>query len=136
NIDYETAPSHAYSITVQASDGAGGTSTQSFSIGVTNANPSTPVDTNGAADTVTEGVASNQATGLTVQATDPGGTTVIYSLTHNAGGRFQIDSNTGVVTTGPNANLIDFESSGGSYNITAQASDGAGGTSSHTFAIA
>jgi hypothetical protein len=33
-INFETAPGHAYSITVQASDGAGGTSAQTFSIAV------------------------------------------------------------------------------------------------------
>jgi VCBS repeat-containing protein len=136
-IDFETTP--AYTITVRASDGTANSLTQDFTIAVTNANPSTPADANGAADTVTEGVASNQATGLTVQATDPGGTTIFYSLTDDAGGRFQISSSSGVVTTGPNASLIDFELSGGSYNITVQASDlapGTPGTSSQTFAIA
>ena len=92
------------------------------------------MDNDGATNTITEGVLSGQTTGLTVQASDPGGTTVTYSLTDNAGGRFQIE-NTGVVTTGPNASLIDFESSGGSYSITAQGSDGAGGLSSQTFLI-
>jgi VCBS repeat-containing protein len=135
-IDFETQPVGGYSITVQASDGQGGISTQSFAVAVTNANPSPPADINGAADSVTEGVGSGQATGVTFQATDPGGTTVTYALTDNAGGRFQIDTNSGVVTTGPNAALIDFETSGGSYNITVQASDGNGGLTSQTLAIA
>jgi|GEM_PF-3000612 len=133
-IDFETGAA-SYNITVRASDGSLA-NVQTFAVAVTNANPSTPSDANGAANGVTEGVAPNQATGVTVQATDPGGTTIVYSLTDDAGGRFQINSSSGVVTTGPNAGLIDFEGSGGSYSITAQASDGATGTSAQTFSIA
>ena len=63
---------------------------------MTNAAPGNFTDTNGGvADIVTEGVAGGQATGLTVNATDPAGTTVTYSLTDDAGGRFQIDTSTG-----------------------------------------
>jgi VCBS repeat-containing protein len=140
-IDFETAAGHAYSVTVRASDSSGAINDhtdQTFTIAVANANPSTPVDGDtGTANSILEGLATGASTGLTVQATDPGGTAVTYTLTDDAGGRFQIlDPTTGVVTAGPNADLIDFESSGGSYNITAQASDGAGGISSQTFTIA
>jgi len=140
-IDFESSGG-TYTITVQADDNSGAansTSTQSFTIAVTNANPSTPADSDTInPNTVAEGVAPGQATGLTVAATDAGsGPAVSYTLTDDAGGRFQIlDPSTGVVTTGPNAGAIDFESSGGSYQITAQADDGAGGTSTQTFTIA
>ncbi len=40
-IDYESAPGHAYTITAQASDGTL-TSSQTFTIGVTDVAPSTP----------------------------------------------------------------------------------------------
>ena len=136
-IDFETQPVGGYSITIQASDGQGGLSTQSFLVAVANAAPGNFTDTNGGvADIVTEGVGSGQATGLTVNATDPAGTTVTYSLTNDAGGRFQINTSTGEVLTGPNANLIDFELSLGSYTITVQASDGAGGLGTTDFVIA
>ena len=56
-IDYETAPGHAYTVTAQASDGTL-TSSQTFTIGVTNAAPSVPVDSDAAANTVVEGAAN------------------------------------------------------------------------------
>ena len=115
--------------------------TQSFTVGVTNVAPTAPTDSVGAANTVVEGATTGTLVGLTASALDPNGPADTYSLTDDAGGRFAIDPGTGVVTVGPNANLIDFETSGGtslvdgSYNITVQVSDGAGGTSSATFAI-
>ena len=139
-IDFESSGG-SYNVTVRATDSSGAVNDHTdttFTIAVANANPSTPTDGDPATTSILEGSATGASTGLTVQATDPGGGPALhYTLTDDAGGRFQIlDDTTGVVTAGPNANLIDFESSGGSYNITAQASDGAGGTSSHTFAIA
>jgi hypothetical protein len=116
-----------------------------FAVSVTNVAPSTPVDGDaGTANSVIEGVASGVYTGLTAQASDPNSPSsqVTYTLIDDAGGRFAINSTTGAVTTGPNANLIDFETSGGtsaingSYSVIVQASDGAGGISSQTFAIA
>jgi large repetitive protein len=53
-IDFETAPGHSYSITVQATDGIF-SSSQTFTIGVTDIAPSTPTDSNAAANAVTEG---------------------------------------------------------------------------------
>src|SRR6185369_8310052 len=48
-IDFETAAGHAYSITVQSSDGQGGVSSQTFSIGVSDVAPSAPVDSDAGA---------------------------------------------------------------------------------------
>jgi large repetitive protein len=124
-IDFETAVGHAYSIAVQATSGATST-TQTFSIGVTDVGPSTPTDTNGAANTVFEGAANGTAVGITAASTDPGGTpAVTYSLTDNAGGRFAIDPNTGIVTVA-NGAAIDFETAPGhAYGITVQTQAGA-----------
>ncbi|MFX6246444.1 hypothetical protein ABTF77_21320, partial [Acinetobacter baumannii] len=47
-IDYETAAGHAYSVTARASDGTL-SSSQSFTIAVTDVAPSTPVDAHAAA---------------------------------------------------------------------------------------
>ncbi|VVC53921.1 putative VCBS repeat-containing protein [Beijerinckiaceae bacterium RH AL1] len=79
-IDYESAPGHAYSVTVQASDGTL-TSQQTFSIGVTDVAPSTPVDSNAAANTVAEGAAAGTAVGVTAASTDVNGPAVTYSIT-------------------------------------------------------
>ncbi|OKO82149.1 cadherin repeat domain-containing protein, partial [Bradyrhizobium sp. NAS96.2] len=135
-IDFETAPGHAYTITAQASDGTL-TSTQSFTINVTDVAPSTPVDSNAAANTVVEGAAVGTTVGVTASSTDVNGPAVTYSLTGDtSGGGFKIDPNTGVVTVADPTKL-DFEASapGHSYTVTAQASDGTL-TSSQTFTIA
>jgi VCBS repeat-containing protein len=132
-IDYETAPGHAYTVTAQASDGTL-TSSQSFTIGVTDVAPSAPVDGNGAANTVAEGAANGSTVGLTASSFDVNGPAVTYSLIgDSSGGGFTINSTTGVVTVADDSK-IDFESSGGSYTVTAQASDGTL-TSSQAFVI-
>jgi VCBS repeat-containing protein len=133
-IDFETAAGHAYGITVLATNGALSTST-AFSIGVTDVGPSTPADANGAADSVFEGAANGTLVGLTASATDPGGGPApTYTLTDDAGGRFAIDPNTGIVTVA-NGAAIDFETAAGhAYDITVQATAGALSTT-HTFSI-
>ncbi len=136
-IDYESSGAgHSYTVTVQASDGTN-TSSQTFTIGVTDVAPSQPTDGNAAANTVAEGAAAGTTVGVTASATDVNGGTVTYSLTDNAGGRFQIDAATGVVSVSAfGATHIDYEGSGPghSYSVTVQASDGTL-TSSQTFTI-
>ena len=107
-IDFESSPGHAYTVTVQASDGIV-SSTQNFNIAVTDVAPSAPTDTNAGANTVTEGAASGTAVGVTAHSTDVNGGAVTYSLTGDtSGGGFKIDANTGVITVN-DANKIDFE---------------------------
>src|SRR6201995_3456308 len=135
-IDFESAPGHAYTITVQATDGIV-TSTQTFNIAVTDVAPSAPTDTNAGANTVTEGAPSGTAVGVTAHSTDVNGGAVTYSLVGDtSGGGFKVDANTGVITVN-DATKIDFESSapGHAYTVTVQASDGTL-TSSQTFTIA
>src|SRR6202035_1716253 len=135
-IDYETAPGHAYSITVQASDGVL-TSSQVFTIAVTDPPLPPPADTNAAANSVAEGAAVNTLVGLTAtaatSANDPAPT---YSLVGDtSGGGFKIDPNTGVVSVA-DPTKIDYETAAGhAYNVTVQATDGVT-TSTSTFTIA
>ncbi|WP_439624843.1 cadherin domain-containing protein [Gemmata sp.] len=131
-LDFETAASHT--ITVQASDGKGGTSTADFVIAVTNAAPGAVTDANSAPDTVTEGAAVGTAVGVTASATDVNGPVVTYTLTDSAGSPFAIDPATGVVTVA-NPALLDYETAT-AHTITVQASDGHGGVSTETFTIA
>ena len=77
--------------------------------------------------------ADGASVGLTLTSTDPGGATLTWSLTDDAGGRFAIDTN-GLVTVA-DASLIDYEGSGGSYTIVAEASDGSL-SSTQSFTIA
>ncbi|MBA1145419.1 cadherin repeat domain-containing protein, partial [Mesorhizobium neociceri] len=130
-LNFEDDTSHT--ITVLASDGDGPTSSQTFTINVTDVDPSTPTDTDAAANTVAEGAANGTAVGITASATDPNGPPVTYSLSDDAGGRFAIDATTGVVTVA-DASLLNFEDDT-SHTITVLASDGDGPTSSQTFTI-
>ncbi len=133
-IDYETAPGHAYTVTAQASDGTL-TSSQTFTIGVTDVAPSLPIDGDAAANTVAEGAANGSTVGVTASSTDVNGPAVTWALVGDtSGGGFTINATTGVVTVA-DSTKIDFESSGGSYTVVAQASDGTL-TSSQAFAIA
>ncbi|MCK1727677.1 VCBS domain-containing protein [Bradyrhizobium sp. 142] len=134
-IDYESAAGHAYSVTVQASDGTL-TSQQSFSIAVTDVAPSIPVDGNAATNTVAEGAAAGTSVGITASSSDVDGPAVSYSLVgDSSNGGFAINSTTGVVTVADPSKL-DYESAAGhAYSVTVQASDGTL-TSQQSFSIA
>ena len=77
-IDFETAAGHAYTVTVQSSDGQGGVSSQTFSIGVSDVAPSAPVDSDAGANTVAEGAAAGSTVGITASATDINGPGLTY----------------------------------------------------------
>ncbi|MFV3078167.1 cadherin repeat domain-containing protein, partial [Niveispirillum fermenti] len=115
----------------QVSDGAA-TSSQTFTINVTNVAPTTPTDSNSAANSVLQGAANGTAVGITASATDVNGGTVTYSLADDAGGRFAINATTGVVTVA-DGTLLDYQTAT-SHTITVQASDGTD-TSTQTFTI-
>lgn len=121
NIDYESATSHQ--ITVEASSG-GETSSESFTVNVTNVAPTSPTDADGATNAIVEGAGEGTTVGITASAADPGGSDVTYALTNDAGGRFRIDATSGVVSlTAFGAANIDYESAT-SHQITVQANDG------------
>ena len=135
-----TAPSlnasanSSYTITVQAQDAYGGISpSATFSIAVTKAPPSTPVNLGGSATgSVLEQAADGTLVGITAYASDPEQDAITYSLTNNAGGRFAINAATGVVTVA-DGSLIHY--SDGSYSITVEAADPAGDTASADFTV-
>ncbi len=132
-LNFETATSH--NITVRASDPSGMFNDQTFAVAVTDAAPSVPTDTDGAAGgSVQEGAANGTTVGIDADSTDVNSGTVTYSLFDNAGGRFAIDGTTGVVTVA-NAALLNFETAT-SHNITVRASDPSGMFNDQTFAIA
>ncbi len=100
---------------------------------IVNRAPDDPLDIDAADNEVAEGADTDTVVGITAFASDPDGDTVTYSLTDDAGGRFKIDGNTGVVTVN-DGSLLDFETDT-SHNITVEASDGIGGASNTTFTI-
>lgn len=127
-LNFEAASSHQ--ITAQVSDGIAASSA-SFTIAVTNIAPSAPADSNAAANTVAEDVANGAVVaGLTINAADPNGGAITYTLVNDAGGRFAIDAATGVVTV-VDASLLDFDTST-SHQITVHASDGTASATADT----
>ncbi len=132
-LDYESASSH--SVTIRATSSDGSSSTQSFTINVTDVNESpisTISDADAAADFVLENATAGTAVGVTALATDPDGSdTVSYSLDDNAGGRFAINNSTGVVTV---AGTLDREAAG-SYDITVRATSTDATTTTRSFTI-
>src|SRR5262245_5569305 len=132
----DSGANNVYDVTVQVSDGNGGTDTQSVSITVTDANEFSvgPVsDSNAAANNVAENSANGTAVGVTALATDADGTTnaIAYSLDNNAGGRFAINATTGVVTV---AGPLDRESAA-SYTITVRATSADSSFATQNFTI-
>ncbi|MDZ7790183.1 MAG: cadherin domain-containing protein [Xanthomonadales bacterium] len=136
DVDYDTSPT--FNLDVEANDGTN-TATATITVNLINAAPSTPVDSDGdsaGGGSVSEDAPNGTTVGITADASDPGGGPVSYDLTDTAGGRFQINAATGVVTVA-DTTLIDFESAT-SHTITAQAADDEGAdsdTASFTIAV-
>ncbi|GAB2174763.1 VCBS domain-containing protein [Dongia sp. agr-C8] len=126
--NYNGPDSFTYEVTDKY--GAKDTATVSLTVDPVNDDPDTPVDNNPADNAIYAGATAGTAVGITVHANDIDGDTVTYSLSDDAGGRFTIDANTGVITVATGATIEED-----SYSVTAVADDGHGGTSQQTFAI-
>ncbi|MEA2881829.1 MAG: hypothetical protein QOH32_1085, partial [Bradyrhizobium sp.] len=85
-IDFESAPGHAYTITVVATKNQNFQSEQTFTISVNDVAPSTPVDSNPAANTVLEAAAAGTLTGITAASSDVNGGAITWSLTGDTSG--------------------------------------------------
>jgi hypothetical protein len=93
-------------------------------------------DTNVAADAVNENSANGTVVGVTANSFDSDATTstITYTLDDNAGGRFTVNSATGVVTVA-DGTLLDRETAA-SHNITVRATSADGSFQTRTFTIA
>ncbi|MFN9344045.1 MAG: cadherin repeat domain-containing protein, partial [Planctomycetota bacterium] len=135
-LNYEAASSH--SITVRATSADGSWSTQTFTISLTDVDEFDvgPVsDSNAAANSVAENSANGTVVGLTASASDADATTntITYTLDDTAGGRFAINSSTGVVTVA-NSSLLNYEAAT-SHSITVRATSADSSWSTQTFTI-
>ena len=138
--DYEN-PSDAnldrtYEVTVQVSDGTYA-DTQAIEVVINDVNEtgvSVISDTNPGTNAIAENSSVGTSVGLTAFATDSDpGDTVTYSLDNDDGGRFSIDTSTGVVTV---AGTIDRELDGATRTITVRATSTDGSFQTQTFSIA
>ncbi|PKF51081.1 hypothetical protein AT251_06665 [Enterovibrio nigricans] len=133
-LDYETAQSQT--IIVQATSTDGSTSTQTFTIALTDNNAefsvSSITDGDGSANIVLESATVGSQVGVQLSAADGDLSDVIsYSLSDDAGGRFTVDPSTGVVTV---AAALDYETST-SHSITVVATSTDGSTTSQSFTV-
>ncbi|BAQ65620.1 S-layer family protein [Geminocystis sp. NIES-3709] len=135
-LNFENATSH--SITVLATGSDTSTSSQNFTITVTDVDEfdvTTPIDTNNNENSIEENASNGSVVGITAFAVDNDGTnnTVTYSLTNNAGGRFTIDTTTGIITVA-DGSLLNYENNI-THNITVLATSSDTSTSTQNFTI-
>jgi hypothetical protein len=134
-LDREADASHT--ITVQVTDASGATFDKQFVIQINDVNEfdvTIPTDVDASANEVNENVAIGTTVGVQVFAVDLDATdnTITYRLTNDSDGMFQIDANTGVVTT---AAAIDREVHGATRVITVEATSSDGSTAIQSFDI-
>ena len=86
----------------------------------------TPIDSDATINAVDENAATDTVVGVTAFASDAdaGNNTITYTLDDTSGGRFKIDSVSGVVTV-DNGTLLDREAAA-SHNITVRATSSDG----------
>ncbi len=133
-VDFEIQSN--YSLTVRASSQDGSIAENTFAISIVDQDEfdvSAPVDSDLAANAVTENAIANTPVGIVVFASDADGSNnaVIYTLDDNAGGRFQIDAVTGLVTV---AGPIDYEAAQ-ELTIVVRATSQDGSSQTATFVI-
>ena len=135
-IDRE-ADGASRNITVRATSADGSFTDQVFAININDVDEfdvGVVSDTDGTINAVDENAVVGTVVGVTASASDADATTnaITYSLQDNDGGRFAIDSSTGVVTV---AGAIDREADGASRNITVRATSADGSFTDQVFAI-
>ncbi|WP_150526938.1 cadherin repeat domain-containing protein, partial [Roseibium sediminis] len=127
---------------VQATSTDGSTSTETFTVNLTDVDEfdvTAVTDSNSAVNTVSESAATGTVVGITASASDADGTdSVSYQLVDGSGtvitdGPFTIDASTGVVTVADSSQL-DYEA-GTSVTVIVQATSTDGSTSTETFTV-
>jgi len=138
NYEDPANPSHLWTISVLASSSDGTSSTADFVIQVLDVNEfsiSSMVDVDPTVNAVMENAPTGTPVGITARAVDLDGSNsaITYSLFSNAGGRFQIDPVTGVISV-LNGALINREVAS-SFQVYAQATSQDGSTTYTNFII-
>ena len=129
---------NVYLVEVTADDGYGKTDVQLVSVSVTDVDEfdvEAISDSDAEANEVAENAANETVVGITAVASDVDGSTntITYSLDDDAGGRFAIDSSTGVITVADGTQL-DYEAAT-SHDITIRATSADMSFSTQSLAI-
>ena len=135
-LDRESGgPSHDITVRATSSDGSFNTAVITINVNdVDEFDVGTVTDSDATTNEVAENATVGTAVGITASASDADATTnvITYSLQDNDGGRFTIDSSTGVVTV---AGSIDREADGATRNITVRATSADGSFTDQLFTI-
>jgi hypothetical protein len=129
-LDFETATSHG--ITARVTDQGGLFFDKSFTINVSNVNEA-PTNAVLSGGTIAENAANGTVVGTVTGSDADAGSVLTYTLLDNAGGRFAVNANTGVITVA-NSSLLDFETAT-SYPVIVQVKDQGGLSLTKTFTI-
>ena len=135
----DAATDNVYDVTVQASDGNGGTDTQAIAVTVTNQNELPTITSNGGGHIAVASIAENTTAVTTIAATDPdGGQTLSYAIVGGAdAAKFTINGTTGALAfdTAPDFEAPTDAGANNVYDVTVQVSDGSGGSDTQTIAV-
>ncbi len=134
-LDREAAASHNITVRATSSDGSSGTQVMTINVNdVDEFDVGLVSDGDVTANAVDENAIVGTTVGVTASASDADATTstITYTLQDNDGGRFAIDSSSGVVTV---AGAIDRETDGASRNITVRATSADGSFTDQVVAI-
>ena len=131
NLDFERATSYTLEITVD--DEVQTSLRQDIVINITDVNDNAPVLSAGQSFTVAENIANDAIVGQLMATDEDANTTLTWSLTDNAGGRFSINPNSGQLMVA-NTNLLDFEDMT-THTVTVVASDGLNSSTPETVTI-
>jgi hypothetical protein len=129
---------NVYHVSVQVSDGNGGTATQAIAVTVTNVNEAPVITSHGGGATAAVSVAENGTAVTTVASSDVDGDAPVYSIVGGAdAARFAIDATTGalVFSTAPDHEAPADADGDNVYHVTVQAGDGNGGTATQAMTI-
>ncbi|MEM8671871.1 MAG: DUF4347 domain-containing protein, partial [Planctomycetota bacterium] len=137
-LDREAAASHDITVRATSSDGSFSTATMTIALNdVDEFDVGTVTDSDATTNAVDENAANGTVVGVTALASDADATnnTIMYTLDDDDGGRFTINSSTGVVTVA-DGTLLDREAAA-SHDITVRAtsSDGSFNTATITIAL-
>jgi len=132
---------NVYEVTIQVSDGAGGSDTQGISVTVTPVNDNSPMITSGGGGATASIIVAENATAVTiVTATDADlpAQTLTYSISGGVDAAlFSIDGSTGALSfVAPQNREAPADADGDSiYEVTVQVSDGASGADSQAISV-
>jgi Ca2+-binding RTX toxin-like protein len=129
-LDYENAMQH--DIEVEVTDAGGLSASQTFTIDVTDVNEQ-PLLQSLSSNRVIEGTADGTVVGTVLAIDTDIGDTLSYALTDDAGGRFAIDPDSGVITVA-DGTLLDYDAAA-QHDIEVTVTDAQGLSDTTTYVI-